>query len=288
MNTENLILEQYRETARRAYSWVSFSPDKRGDQTIKDFSDQLSGDLAELPEEARDEYKAKFERLFTTWLNALSRTASAMITGPARFPTERNRKRQNSEQKHYEVFQDWRKRAKKAILKKAEPDKTHLTELERYRAELQAMKDNHELMKQGNVKIKQANKTGEDITEYLKTVFNISPHMIDWTMKFGFGLQNNLANIKRVKARIKELETKQEKAETVGVKSYDFESCKVLIDYADNRIRIVHDQKPDPETISKLKKHGFKWSPFNKAWQRHNTPNTIYVLKNAFNLEVKA
>jgi len=34
------------------------------------------------------------------------------------------------------------------------------------------------------------------------------------------------------------------------------------------RIKLLFDGKPEPDVIAKLKKHGFHWSPTNKAWQR--------------------
>lgn len=37
-------------------------------------------------------------------------------------------------------------------------------------------------------------------------------------------------------------------------------------------MQILFPGKPSSEIISYLKSNGFRWSPFNKAWQRQNTP----------------
>lgn len=289
MNTteQKYILSKYTEQAKRAHYWISFSPDKRGLQTIADFSEMLENDLKELPEDSHEQYQAKFERLFTTWLSALSRTASSAVTGSARFPVERNRKRQRSEENHYQVFKDWRERAKKAILRKSQPVKTFNSEIERYKAELESMKLNHELMKEGNKRIKQALKSGENIDKYLIETFGIKPHMLEWTMKFGFGLANNNANMKRVEERIKLLETKQSISENVGIQSFSFEGGTVEINWADDRIRIKHDTKPSSDVIQTMKRSGLKWSPTNQAWQRQNTANARWTVERLLNITFK-
>lgn len=297
MRTENLtpqqikpspILAEHTEAAYRAFYWVSFSPDKRAEQTIHDYSAQLESDLQELPEYAREEYKQKYTRFFLTWLSASSRCASAAVTGPANFPTDRNKKRRVSEQKHYQTFQDWRERAKKAINRQAAPPVTLLSELDRYTKQLEQLKAAHALSIEGNKRIRQARKTGEDITQYLKEVHKVQPHMIDWALKFGFGTTNTLASIKRVEQRIKQFEAKADKSEqTGGQERKDFEGGFITIDYEADRIRIHHDTKPSAEVIFKLKSAGFKWSPFNQAWQRKNTRETQWAIINRLNINVK-
>lgn len=282
------ILADCREAAIRAFYWVSFNPDKRAERTIVDYSAQLEQDLEELPEYAREEYKQKYTRFFLTWLNASSRCASAAVAGPANFPTARNEKRMRSEQNHYDTFQQWRERAKKAINRQAAPPVTLLSELDRYTKQLEELKQLHALSIEGNKRIRQARKSGEDITQYLKEVHKVEPHMIDWALKFGFGTTNTLASIKRVEQRIKQFEAKADKSEqSGGQERKDFEGGFITIDYEADRIRIHHDTKPSAEIIFKLKSAGFKWSPFNQAWQRKNTRETQWAITNRLNINVK-
>ena len=224
-------------------------------------------------------YEQRYKSLFSAWINAKGNCISSMITGPARFPTNKAEKANRSEEKHYDIFQQWREKAKKAILKKMQPEKTYNSEIERYKQELEGMRKNHELMKAGNIAIKKAHKEKTDITEYLTTTFGIKPHMIDWTMKFGFGLQNNNANIKRVEARIKELEAKEQNRQSEPEKEFSFNGGIVIMNYEADRIQIKHDTKPGQDVITLMKKNGFKWSPFNKVWQRQLTANAIYSTK---------
>lgn len=56
---------------------------------------------------------------------------------------------------------------------------------------------------------------------------------------------------------------------------YKAEGCAVENNRTDERVRLFMDEKPSSEAITYLKRHGFKWSPFNKAWQRQNTQNGL-------------
>lgn len=279
-NNEQPILSHFQDRAVRSYYWTSFSPEKRGEQLIKDYSEELAEDMSELKtanidDEVINDYKARYERYFSSYLSAKSNTFSAMITGPAKFPTRKHEKANRSERRHYEVFREWRERAKKAIVRKSQPQKTFLSELERYKANLEAMKRNHEKMKEGNKRIAAARKSGEDLTEYLTKEFNIQPHMIDWTLKFGFGLANNSANMRRVEDRIKLMEIKENRAVTTGTEDFKFDGFTVTYNHEADRIQVKHDAKPPYEIIQQFKRNGFKWSPSFGAWQRQLNNNGI-------------
>jgi hypothetical protein len=196
-----------------------------------------------------------------------------MITGSGNFPVRRHEKANRSERRHYEIFREWRVRAKKAILRKAKPEKTFLSEIDRYKSELESMKRNHEKMKEANRRISQARKTGEDISTYLMNELNVAPHMISWTLKFGFGLANNSANMRRVEQRIKEMEEKEQKATNTGQKDFPFDGFFIRYNYEADRIQIMFDRKPEAAVIYECKRNGFKWSPSFGAWQRQLNSN---------------
>jgi hypothetical protein len=90
-----------------------------------------------------------------------------------------------------------------------------------------------------------------------------------------YALQNNLQNIKRIKSRIAELE----KRDSTDYQGWEFEDGIVTIDKEDNRIRIVYNTIPSEEKRQELKKSGWHWSRYNKAWQRQLTDNAIYAAK---------
>lgn len=288
------MLEHLSRQAYLANYWTSFSPDERGRQLISDYSQQLESDISELkenniPDEIICDYKKRYENLFSSWLSAKSRCASSMIAGPANFNVRRAQKANRSEENHYSVFQEWREKAKKAIIRRSQPAKTYLSELDRYKQELEGMRRNHEKMKEGNKIIAKARKEGKDISGYLTETFGIKPHMIDWTMKFGFGLQNNNANMKRVEERIKELEAK-EQMRNQGEKEFTFEGGKLLIHYEADRIQIFFTNRPTREELTAWKAKGlnsFNWSPSNKAWQRKITTNAIWATEKMLGIALK-
>ena len=284
---ETAILSHLEGKAQGAYRNISFSPERRGTQDIKDYSDELTGDIEELKaggasDESITDYKSRYERFFTSYLHAKSNTFSVMITGAGNFPVRRHAKANRSEQRHYEIFREWRIKAKKAIVRKAQPIKTYTSEIERYKDDLASMQRSHDKMKQGNKLVAKAIKSGEDISQTLINEYGIAPHMVDWCMKFGFGLQNNNANMKRVEQRIKELEQKETMRQTSPEKEFTFKGGKVVLNYEADRIQIFFDVRPTQQELNEWKAKGlnsFNWSPSVTAWQRKITPNAIWTTK---------
>lgn len=80
-----------------------------------------------------------------------------------------------------------------------------------------------------------------------------------------YRLALNTAEIRRIKARIADLErlAKVEAAETqIG-------EITLARNTEENRIQLIFRGRPAPEIITELKRSGWRWSPSNKAWQRH-------------------
>lgn len=290
LKPEPAILKHLEDKAKAAHRNVSFSPERRGEQMIKEYSEELTADMEELKtggasDESISDYKSRYERLFSSYLHYKSNTFSVMITGGGNFPVRRHEKANRSEQRHYELFREWRIRAKKAIVRKSQPVKTYTSELERYRAELAGMQRSHELMKEGNKRIKVANKSGEDITQYLTDTFNIPAHMIAHTMKWGFCLTNNNANMKRVEDMIKLIEQKEAMKEENPTARYSFDGGKFIVNYEVDRIQIFFDTRPTKDELTAWKAKGlnsYNWSPTANAWQRKITPNAFGHIKRMF------
>lgn len=88
-----------------------------------------------------------------------------------------------------------------------------------------------------------------------------------------FELSNGLANIRRLESRISELEKRQEASAAQNAPApVEYDGFTLRYDVADNRIRLVFDDKPDAETREILKGYSMKWSPSASAWQRQDTP----------------
>jgi len=284
-----MLLQHLTRQAINAHNGTSHTPEKRGAQLINDYSEELQSDMDELQNEgiAEDiilEYKQRYERNLTSWLYAKSNCLSTMIAGPSKFPVRRAEKANRSEDRHYQVFRNWRERAKKAIVRKSLPPKTVSSELDRYRLDLESMKRNQEVMKSCNAIIRKALKSGKDCIPDLVAAGLSEANAREllkpggwWGVGFApFSLTNNNANIHRVEGMIKMLEEKEKNAQNIGEVSYKFPGGTVVVNYTADRVQIINDEKPGEEIRRSYKSAGFVWSPSNKAWQRKVTPVAIY------------
>jgi len=82
-----------------------------------------------------------------------------------------------------------------------------------------------------------------------------------------YQLTNNNANIRRMKQRLSELQAQVQRAASQPEQE-TYGDVTLIRDTTDNRIRLQFPGKPDAESITLLKRHGFHWSPSNDAWQR--------------------
>lgn len=287
------ILDRFKNQAIAAHNWTSFSPEKRGESMVNEFSAELSGDIAELEAagisaESIIDYQARYERYFSSYLGAKGRCMSSMITGPSNFPVRRAEKANRSEQNHYNIFREWRIKAKKAIVRKAQPAKTFSSELERYKTELAKLQAYHATMKACNAIIKKA-KGGDCREDLIKAGVSSQTAakivLPDFANRIGFAsfhLTNNNANMKRIEGKIREFEVKEVNSLVLGATNHIFEGGKVIMDYSEDRIKIMHDSKPTRDQLTALKAKGlntFNWSPSNGAWQRKITPAAIWALE---------
>ncbi len=290
---ESNPLAHLEQKAIQAHNWTSFHPEKRGASMVKDYGNELNEDLEELrgaavQEESLNDYKARYEYYFSSYLGAKSNTFSVMITGAGNFPVRRHEKANRSAHRHYEIFREWRERAKKAIVRKAQPAKTYSSELERYKADLAKMQTLQEIMKKCNAIIKKAK--GNDCTALLVEAGLSEKNAIeiqkpDYVNRLGFApfeLTNNNANIKRVEQMIKTLETKEQMQQQQPITTYKFEGGQLVVNYEIDRLQILFDSKPTQSELSDWKQKGlssYNWSPSNSAWQRKITANAMWSVK---------
>ena len=98
----------------------------------------------------------------------------------------------------------------------------------------------------------------------------------DFGGRFGFPdyqLTNNGANIRRMQQRLKGLANESGRASV----TLPFAGGRVEDNAEACRVRIYHDVKPSPETIGKLKTHGFHWTPSLGCWQRLRNDSARYA-----------
>lgn len=88
-----------------------------------------------------------------------------------------------------------------------------------------------------------------------------------------FELSNNGANIRRIKARIADLE----KAATREAKETTINGVRIVENVEANRLQMFFPGKPSEEVRSQLKSRGFRWSPSEGAWQRQLSNGAAWI-----------
>ena len=130
-----------------------------------------------------------------------------------------------------------------------------------------------ELMKSVNKIARKKVSDTEKITE-LQSTFNWAEETCQTILKprlsgsVGFPqyeLTNNNANIRRMKERLVDLESR----EGQETKETEHDGFRVVENVEENRTQLIFPGKPSAEIRTILKSHGFRWSPYNTAWQRH-------------------
>lgn len=116
-------LEELWKCACDAFYSTSFNPEERAALYIRDCEKELNADLENMPENEKEHYITKYKEWVRTLFYKHSRIMSAMITGPARFPSRRNEKMNNYYDNAVNEFRTWREKALKAISRKIEDAK---------------------------------------------------------------------------------------------------------------------------------------------------------------------
>ena len=265
-------LSKYKEQAKRAFSWTSFSPEVRGEQTINEFSADANGFLASIPQKHHYWASEKYERLFAKWLSAKSRTFSVMITGASGFNNSRHEKANNRERAAYNELTEWRDRMEKRLNR---PDKLSIDD--EYMAteqRLESMKEIHESMKSIN-KILQSKKTvtEEKIDEIVALNYTVEQATElckpDRYGRYGFPscqLTNSNARIKGAEEKFEKLKKRLDSRQ-VEATEYEINGIRIVENVEADRLQMFFEGIPETTIRDELKKNGFRWSPFNKCWQ---------------------
>ena len=265
----------------RAYSNNSFSPDKRAESCVNDFTAELKADLAELGDKAGN-YKEKYIEHLRKWVSRKSRCLSSMITGPANFPAERNRKAFEQEQRAWEEFQAWREKYFK--LANRIKTKTPEEEIDDALIRLEKERNNHTLMIEVN-KIFRRKTSDDEKRKSLIEELELSEKLVndlmtpDFMGRIGFAsfsLTNSNARIKNLEQKI--LVMKNRIANRDNFEPIKFEGG--TIDIENDRVVIRHEMKPPQDVINSLKNRGFRWSSHWKCWCRKHTAQAVHDAKN--------
>lgn len=292
----DLNLEDMKDLAIQAFYSTSHSPEVRGQQYIRQYEGQLLNDLEGIEKEYHEEYISKYRDWVRELFSKHSRILSAMITGPARFPTRRNEKANSAYDTAYEKFNEWRENFKKRTLKRMEAKLTP-----EQRADREWIPIKQDIFRTASTLL------GIDLKKpeyrgYSRTCFvtNLASRMetlakngnVEMLRRASEYIKSLNAQFKEKGAKeiftsrhkfwkyVEEAEAKQkaqeERANMEDVE-IEFDGGTVVKNFAENRLQILFDSKPDRATIDNLKNNGFRWSPSNMAWQRFLNTNGYYA-----------
>ncbi len=276
-----------KDTAERAYMGTSFSPEKRGKDTIESYKGELKSDLEKIPEDRQDAYMSQYVSKFRNWMEKKGRVISPMITGPANFPVARNRKANDAEMKAYEEFQNFRDKAGKAEDRKRvlSPEEDIDVAIEKVDKLIVAQ----ELMKESNKIIRKKNLTDEQKVSQMaelgiKESTAKGALVPDYMGRQGFpsyAMTNNNAKIKNAKIKIETMKQRIKAKESF--EPIAFKGGEIAID--NDRVTITHDEKPSREVIDKIKARGFRWSRNYGAWSRKHTARAVSDAKELMGIQ---
>ena len=280
-------LNSLRKIAYQAYANTSFDPERRRDQILKELEKELQEDLDSLGENAGN-YESKYIDHVYKWLSRKSNCISVMITGPANFPTRRNKKANNAEHKALEEFMKWRKGFSKAVNRVHNLSPEDDMDVAIKRADKLIL--NQEQMKTVNKIIRQKNKTNNQKLEELwaagiSEAFAAELVKPDEYGMLGFpayALTNNNAKIKAAKQKV--LIMKARIAAKESFKPLPFPGGVINIE--NDRVTITHEDKPDRAVIEKIKSRGFHWSRNYSCWSRKHTAQALFDAKEIVGLTI--
>lgn len=281
------FLKLNQEVLRTAWYWSSFSPEKRTEQANRYFENEQNCWLEEFGEEIASEIAKVMVKYYDSYYLSISKCASPAVTGPANFNYHKNNRNQEISVKKWNLCCEVLDKLLKKYRKQLNPDSGNIklsdeNVVEKLEKKLSNLKESHEKMKIANKIVRNKKASVESIVNDLRELCNFSEEMISeflkWknvgTVGFTFELKNNLQNIKIVEQQLE----KAKKFKNTEDKEILKDDCKIIISYAENRVKVFHNTKPDSETLSKFKKAGFRWTPSQKCWQQYINYNSLSFL----------
>lgn len=300
-----------RDLARRAYEMTSFSSDQRADSTRAVYLSDMQR-AASLFEDAARQYPDRKDRAadmlraykfgylsrLNHFLSSRAECASWFIVGPTKFPHRRQEKKWASADRRAEELHEFATaRLARMVRLILRPPRMNAQEraddlrqrIKQAEADQSRMKEANKVIKDKKLAEKLEN-FGLTVTDALVTlgIPEVEAVKIQNPQQFGgmgypsFKLTNNGAEIRRLKKRLEEEQAKaaQAASKTAPAQEYDT-ATEGRVSYEehpdDNRVRMTFGGKPSAATRDLLKRHGFRWSPSNGAWQRFLTGNGVYA-----------
>lgn len=279
------------EAARRANDMNSFRDYKAGSATAeyRRMVDAAT-ELAERQKQRVDPmYHEKIDRLLEIYCRKLAenmnasysieaRCPSILISGGDNFPVRKKEKQNAARDRNLEEWNyiqgllDKIRSVGTGGISSDDPQA-----VEKLEAKLATLEKHQEMMKAANaaIRMKDPAKGDAKLAELGYTPEDIAKlRAPDFCGRIGYPayeLQNNNANIRRIRGRIAELKKRTESTP----EGWEFDGGRVVVNTAENRLQIIFDGKPNADIRTELKGEGFRWAPSQGAWQRQLTDNAM-------------
>lgn len=279
------------EAARRANDMNSFRDYKAGSATAeyRRMVDAAT-ELAERQKQRVDPmYHEKIDRLLEIYCRKLAenmnasysieaRCPSILISGGGNFPVRKKEKQNAARDRNLEEWNyiqgllDKIRSVGTGGISSDDPQA-----VEKLEAKLATLEKHQEMMKAANaaIRMKDPAKGDAKLAELGYTPEDIAKlRAPDFCGRIGYPayeLQNNNANIRRIRGRIAELKKRTENTP----EGWEFDGGRVVVNTSENRLQIIFDGKPDADIRTELKGEGFRWAPSQGAWQRQLTDNAM-------------
>ena len=279
------------EAARRANDMNSFRDYKAGSATAE--YRRMVGAATELAERQKQRvdpmYHEKIDRLLEIYCRKLAenmnasysieaRCPSILISGGGNFPVRKKEKQNAARDRNLEEWNyiqgllDKIRGVGTGGISSDDPQA-----VEKLEAKLAALEKHQEMMKAANaaIRMKDPAKGDAKLAELGYTPEDIAKlREPDFCGRIGYPayeLQNNNANIRRIRGRIAELKKRTESTP----EGWEFDGGRVVVNTTENRLQVIFDGKPDADVRTELKGEGFRWAPSQGAWQRQLTDNAM-------------
>jgi hypothetical protein len=282
-----------RTLAHDAHRGTSFTPDVRAQQEIDGYMAEMKAVSDRFapcatPENeaplraALEQYRQGYLRRLEARLAAQSRIVSTMIAGRSNFPVRQMEKRNATEHRRTTELLEWREKAlnrlnldyNPAAIARRPIRSDEADAIEQLQAKIEAAEKDQATMKAVN-KIIRGKKLDDSQKAAKINELGLSKELLQVFRQAGAGkfpsyrLTNNNANIKRMKARVKQLEAEAARPE---VEDRDATINGTPVTIAENRdegrVQLFFDGKPPQPIIDLLNSRGFNFSRTNEAWQR--------------------
>lgn len=279
------------EAARRANDMNSFRDYKAGSATAeyRRMVDAAT-ELAERQKQRVDPmYHEKIDRLLEIYCRKLAenmnasysieaRCPSILISGGGNFPVRKKEKQNAARDRNLEEWNyiqgllDKIRSVGTGGISSDDPQA-----VEKLEAKLATLEKHQEMMKAANaaIRMKDPAKGDAKLAELGYTPEDIAKlRAPDFCGRIGYPayeLQNNNANIRRIRGRIAELKKRTESTP----EGWEFDGGRVVVNTTENRLQIIFDGKPNADVRTELKGEGFRWAPSQGAWQRQLTDNAM-------------